>query len=484
MPSALKKTKQRNYLSRNLQALSRRSSQMVAYLENEPRLADVQAVDTRSGQLSLNYSRGSKSIHLHSTYDPHAEALAWCRHVGRQDWQIGVIFGLGLGYHVEELARQYPERMLIVVEPNTDVLKVGLQMRDLRQLLSNPRFVLVTGTDPHATASMVFEQNLRHEVLKGKVAFLEWPAYRRLWSDFWGSLQRNIGDLAQQTHVNLSTYKYFSLMWQENFFTNLRASAADPSVTSLFSLFEGKPAILVSAGPSLQKNIHLLKEAREHALIIAAGSAVGPLMAHGIKPHFVVSYDAAPSNYYVFSNLDTSQTILLYSAVIYPRILAEYKGQRLAMGVDVYPYERWFFEKLGLNRGTIASGPSVANLTWDLIHQMGCDPIVFVGQDLAYGVDGSAHAEGRSGLEFEAQTQSDESEESLYDKTAIWTQDIWGNQVRTRAVWLAMKIWFEQHIRAAGNDGTFIDATEGGVRIEGTQIMTLRDVLDQYCTSP
>lgn len=484
MSSALRKPKSQNYLNKNLQALHRRSSQMAAYLENEPTVADVQPLRTRTGPLSLRYDRGSKSVHLHSTYDPMTEALTWCQHVGQQDWQIGVIFGLGLGYHVEELARQYPNRTLVVVEPSADVLSTSLQVRDLRSLLNNPRFLLITGTDPHATASLVFEQNLRNEVLQGKIAFLDWPVYRRLWPDFWNKLQRNIGELAQQTLVNISTYKYFSLMWQENFLTNVRASVSDPSAKALYSLFKGKPAILVSAGPSLQKNIHLLKEAKNHALVIAAGSAIGPLLAQGIMPHFVVSYDAAPSNYYVFSHLDTSEMILLYSAVIYPRILAEYKGPRLAMGVDVYPYERWFFEKLGIDRGNVASGPSVANLAWDLLRQMGCDPIIFVGQDLAYGFDGKAHAEGRKGLEFEVQNQAVTTEETAYDRSVAWTEDIWGNRVRTRPVWLAMKTWFEQRIRAWGSGRTFIDATEGGARIEGTQVMSLTAALDQYCKTP
>jgi hypothetical protein len=481
MPMALRKNKPQNFRSKNLQTFQQRSPQMVDYLQKVTPGVETTIVGTPSRSPTLTYRQGNRLFHLHSAYEPIAEANQWAEHVGQEDWQIGVILGIGLGYHIEELQRRYPERSLVVVEPTPDIFNAAIQVRDLRTLLRHPNFSIVASSDATAASVSLFENHIRSGVIKGQVKFFAWPPYQRVWSSFWQQVQQKIGELTRQSSVNFSTYQYFSMMWQENFFTNLRASVMDPSAKALYSLFKGKPAILVAAGPSLQKNIHLLKELKESALIVAAGSALGPLLAHGIKPHLVVSFDGAPANYYVFADVKTDDLVMVYSSVIYPRIVAEFQGPRFALGVDIYPYERWFHAQLGHDRGSVASGPSIANLTWDLLRQMACDPIIFVGQDLAFGHDGETHAAGRVELDYEFKNSATDTLSVEQRASGEWVEDIWGNQVRTRPVWLAMKTWFEHRIYAWGQGRTFIDATEGGAKIKGTQIMSLRDAADRYC---
>ncbi|MBI1293863.1 DUF115 domain-containing protein [bacterium] len=483
MATALRKNKQQNFRGKNLQLFQQVSPKMVDYLKNKTAGVEVASVNTRAGVPTLTYRQGNRHVHLHSAYDPVAEAHYWAEQAGQDDWQIGVIFGVGLGYHIEALQRLYPDRSLVLIEPTPDILNATIQLRDLRSVIRHPNFSMVASSDTTASALSLFENHLRSAVIKGRVAFLTWPPYRRLWSDFWQQVQQKVGELTRQISVNFSTYQYFSMQWQENFFTNLRASATDPSAKSLFPHFMGKPAILVAAGPSLQKNIHLLVEAKDKALIVAAGSAVGALLAHGIKPHLVVSFDGGPANYYAFTNIPTDDLVLVYSSVIYPRIVAEYQGPRFVLGVDIYPFERWFHAQIGHDRGSMASGPSIANLTWDLLRQMDCEPIIFVGQDLAFGHDGQTHAAGRVELNYGTDKPVDPEDEAA-SKAFEWVEDVWGNQVRTKPVWLAMKIWFEQRIYAWGRGKTFIDATEGGAKITGTKIMTLRETLDRYCQTP
>lgn len=484
MATALRKNKQQNFRGKNLQLFQQVSPKMVDYLKNKTAGVEIASVNTRAGVPTLTYRQGNRHVHLHSAYDPVAEAHYWAEQAGQGDWQIGVIFGVGLGYHIEALQKLYPDRSLVVIEPTPDVLNATIQLRDLRSLIRHPNFSMVASSDTTAAALSLFWDHLRSGVIKGGVAFLTWPPYRRLWADFWQQVQQKVGELTRQSSVNFSTYQVFAMQWIENFFTNLRASATDPSAKSLFSQFKGKPAILVSAGPSLEKNIHLLAEAKEKALVVAAGSAIGPLLAHGIKPHMVVSFDGAPANYYVFANIKTDDLPLVYSSVIYPRIVAEYQGPRFSLGIDIYPYERWFHEELGHTRGNVASGPSIANLTWDFLRQMDCDPIIFVGQDLAYGYDGETHAAGRVELDYEIKKPDINSTDAEQKSSSEWVEDIWGNQVRTRPVWLAMKIWLEQRIYAWGRGRTFIDATEGGAKIVGTKILTLRETIDRYCQTP
>ncbi len=463
--------------SRNLQAMERSMPVVAEMMANHTAKQPLAPIPTRSGRPSLQIQTERSPIHLHSRYDPVAEADEWLDAVGSSNWKLGLVLGFGMGYHIEALVRRYPERRLVVLEPDADSFAQALRVRDLRAVLRHPnlRVMILHTMDARRVAAESFtfwQQNLDRDEL----GFLAWPVYKRQWPDFWREVQRHLGEHSRQELINLSTYKKFSIQWQTNSLTNLHKAILDPGVPALFETFKGKPAILVSAGPSLEKNIHLLHEAKDHALIVAVGSAIEALTRHNIQPDLLVSFDASADNFFPFARLDTRHIPLVYSSVMYPLVITEYQGPRFSMGIDVYPYERWLYANVGTDKGNVKSGPSTANLAWDLLRQMQCDPIVFIGQDLAF-TDNKTHAAGVSaGYDVLDRVESAPAGYEI-------VKDIHGNAVLTTKVMLSMKIWFEQRM-AHHRDRTYINATEGGARLEGTQNMTLRQVLDAYCQQP
>lgn len=463
---------------RNLKVLQQAMPEVAAGLPDVsgPDGANAARILTaQSGKPTAQWQTDAGAIHLHSAYDPVAEAGVWTAQAEEPDWQIGIVFGFGLGYHVQELMRRFPKRRFVVIEPQPELFASGLHVRDLRTILRNPnlRVMLVHEPDARLVASLLFDY-LRKHLDQFELGFFGWPPYVRRMPDLWTQVQKHLGEQSRQELINLGTYGQFSIEWEKNCLHNLRISAQDPSVTALQPLFQEKPALLVSSGPSLEKNLHLLAEAKDKALIVAVGSAIEVLSRHQIQPDLVVSFDAGADNFFPFARLDTADIPLVYSNIIYPLVLTEYAGPRFVMGVDVYPYERWLYSQLNEDRGQVRSGPSTANVAWDLLLQLGCDPIVFVGQDLAL-TDNRTHADGVSAAHaVEAQVEQQSPD---YDVI----EDIHGKPVLTTKVMHSMKIWFEQRIRLEP-ERTFIDATEGGARIRGTDVATLRETLDRYCT--
>ncbi|MCR4419339.1 MAG: DUF115 domain-containing protein [Clostridia bacterium] len=430
----------------------------------------VTVLPARSGESTARLELGGNSFYLHSPYDPRSEARRWAEALGG-DSEVLFLFGLGLGYHLEEFLARHPQAIAVVAEPRPEVLAAALGSREMDFLFS-PRVTLLVSADPSelAIALLGFLYRYAHKAVQLHCL----PVYGRVFRSHWEELQGRFQDLLQQQRVNVATQVNFAPVWFRNFVDNFISYLDSPGVASLRGRFAGRPGIIVSAGPSLEKNVRLLQAAKGRALIICAGSTIKVLKAHGVVPDLLVSVDPGEANYQHFADLDTRDVTLVYTPVLYPRIVAEYQGRLCAMDLDVFPFMTWLGERMGSAKGTVASGPSVANSAFDLACQLGCDPIIFVGQDLAY-TNGFTHAAGAA---HRAEVRVEEgSQESPY----VYVKDIYGRAVPTTRSLHAMQVWFEQRIRALNGSRKVINATEGGAMIAGTDVCTLREVLDRYC---
>ncbi len=153
-------------------------------------------------------------------------------------------------------------------------------------------------------------------------------------------------------------------------------------VVNLFNKFEGIPVVIVSAGPSLNKNIHLIKKLKGKAVILCVGTAYRALKRHAIKPDFIVSFDGGIANYRQFEKLEFGDIPLIYDPVIYPDIIKEYDGPMVTANIS-NSFLVWLEKQLDFEAGDLLVGPSVANVTYDLARKIGGNPIIFTAQDLA-----------------------------------------------------------------------------------------------------
>lgn len=288
-------------------------------------------------------------------------------------------------------------------------------------------------------------------------------SYRTLYSGYFEAVMERWSKYLKDTLVNIATHDYFLYTWPVNIFKNIKAEALP--LDKLIGKFGDLPAIIVSAGPSLNKNMHYLKEIRNKAVIVAVGSAIKILDSNGIIPHLRFAYDGSEAEGNIFNNIDTKSSALVFSDELYSEILPSYEGKKIRMVLNT-DYLLQYIQKNILNSTfTINSGFSIANVALDAIAKLGFKKIIFIGQDLCY-TEGSLHAKG-----------SWNNKEIDFSKEGyIKTKNVFGDSVYTDKPFLGMKTMLENMMKFYWNI-EYINATEGGLHIEGTKDETFEEVI-------
>ncbi|OAT80378.1 hypothetical protein A6M21_13500 [Desulfotomaculum copahuensis] len=418
---------------------------------------------SRAGLPTIKANADGREIWLHSPYDPVREAERWASGVTLDDRHVPVVVGLGLGYHVAELARRFPHRKMLVLEPVRKLYDMAISEPQVTGLLSNNDINLFVGDDASALDSFL-TQNVN---LYGKeeLEFIEYPPLARFFREEFDQIERRMVDGLNTLSLSLNTTLALSKAWTDNFFANLPYIIDNPGVKELFGAFSGRPGVIVSAGPSLSNNIHLLKDVKGKGLIIVVGTAVKPVLQSGVIPDLVVTIDGSLPNYRHFEDLVTRDFPLAFYPSAYPIIISEHSGPLLTMN-DVF-FGHWLQKITGQDKGWISTGPSVANVSFDIAVQLGLNPIVFIGQDLAF-TGGHTHASGTV-------YAKDAPDGALLEVTGIN-----GGTVRTDRTLNAMRDWLNKRISLLPDNIEVINATEGGAKIEGTKVMTFREAIDRY----
>ena len=233
-----------------------------------------------------------------------------------------------------------------------------------------------------------------------------------------------------------------------------------------------KTAIIVSTGPSLNKQLELLKQVQNHATIISVDSSYPILKAHGIKPDYVTSIERVKWTSEFFNSEPSEfdkDIIFLTATLTHPTTVKYLKGRNSAYILRTLPYELGFEDD---DFGYIAPGQSAAHLSFDIAVALEHERIIFIGQDLAYGEGRSSHAKGHifSG-------NSDKKKESKY--TIAYGGE---GMAETMEVWNLFREFFE-HIIAitqSKNQNLLIyNCTEDGARIAGTIEKSFKAVLEE-----
>jgi hypothetical protein len=432
--------------------------------------AAVEILSSRSEIPTLRVTtKTGQKVFLHSSVDPVKEARRVVSALEVQGGTVVVVYGLGLGYLVEALLAQLNERIsLFVIEPDQAVFRQAMRTRDLRGILTSDR-VCILADDPMVNIGNTFFTF--YDVARfHNIVFTGLPGHQTVYSDFHMESMTVIKQVVNSAIMELRNMAKNGLDIVSSTILNFVDYCTNPGVSSLFGKFAGVPAIIVAAGPSLDHNIELLREAKGRALIIAVGTAVKALQKNGITPDFIVSIDAGAYNYEHIKEYNNKDTSLLTDIQSYPRILQNFQGPIFVAAVESF-ITSWSDNTLE-DKGAMETGGTVANSAMTAAYKMGANPIVFVGQDLAFARDGHTHAAGTNYDNIIS--TAGENEECFYVKAND------GGEVLTNRVFDYFRLFIEKWIQIK-NDRMYINATEGGAFIAGTQIMTLRDVLATYC---
>jgi len=474
-------------LSRNLAALwavDHRLAEAVDALDDQP----VYPVEpSKSGEPTVRVvGADGRAVYLHSRYQPVDEAKKLLQDVDFENTLVFYVHGFGLGYHVEQIIeRASDEAMVLVFEPDLELFRTAFETRDLTKLIETRRVLFLYQPDK----SDLLHKLTPHSALVslGSVSITHAPSVQ-LQPEFQQQAKQWLGEFASFCRTSMNTLVINGKRTAENITRNLAWYASAPGVGRLANRFERCPAIVVSAGPSLRKNKHLLSEAAGHAVIISVQTMLQPLLDAGITPDYVTSLDYHDLSTRFFERVPADlKTELVAEPKTTAGVLKIYPGGRTSLlGND---YAENILRELKINKPRLRAGATVAHLAYYLAEHLGCDPIIFIGQDLGFS-DGLYYTPGtsyedawRPELSRFCSVEMKQWEQIVRDRHLLRRiPDVNGAPMYTEE---RLFTYLQQFERDFGRSTRkIIDATEGGAFKRGSTPMTLRDAIDTYCTHP
>ncbi len=290
--------------------------------------------------------------------------------------------------------------------------------------------------------------------------------------------------LAERAKTNIVTAVEYGRRTCDNLIGNLRRYVAGDGVGSLKGACAGRPAVLVSAGPSLRRNVEQLKAAKGQFVIVAVQTALKPLLAAGVEPDFICSIDHSEISTRFMEGLPDNLTT---------RMVAEPKASPAVLDVWARDTSRkvtllgndfadGLLREMSLDHARLPASATVAHLAFELIGYLGCSTCILVGQDLGFS-DGLAYTPG---------TGYDDAWRPETGRFCTYEMKQWEHIARDRASLLRVEDWrgnttyTERRLATylsqfetmfAASPMRVIDATEGGVAKANSEAMRLADAL-------
>jgi len=467
----------------NMAALWARDPELAQQLDELPDSALLPIATARSGvpTLAVKGSKG-KLIWLHSRYDPQREARLLAETV-EPETSCVILTGLGLGHVAKAILQRTARRsLLVVLEPDLRMIFTALHCTDLAEEIRSGRLVFLTRDEPAHIHSHLEPHNLT--IMAGTQIVTHQPSLQ-IAEDFHARMTRRIAEFAAFCRMSLATLVTNAQVTCQNIAYNLPTYLATPPIDHLKNRFAGLPGIVVSAGPSLRKNLDLLAQAKGRAVICCVQTVFKTLLAKDITPDFVTSLDYHEVSRRFFEGIDDFKGVHL---VAEPKatwhVIDAYKGPISLLN---NPFARLCLDDDLAARDGLRAGATVAHLAFYLLEYMGCDPIILIGQDLAFS-DGLYYAPGVSVHEvWQAEVNRYNTLEMLewlriarHKKILHRAADIHGRPVYTDEQMLTYLKQFERDF--ARSSAKIIDATEGGLPKRGAETMTLAEAMERFCT--
>ncbi|HEV8607137.1 MAG TPA: 6-hydroxymethylpterin diphosphokinase MptE-like protein [Tepidisphaeraceae bacterium] len=464
----------------NLAALWAADPALAAELEERLDTEPYQTVAAKSGDATVALAAGGGQIFLHSRHRPVDEAKRLIDSIDLNDKTLIAVHGFGLGYHVEEVfARASPEAIFLIFEPDLKLLHTAFGARDFSELIRSRRFFFITRAD--RSALMLKVQGNQALACVGVASVNHAPSIQ-LHGEFHRMMAGMLEDVLAYCRTSINTLVLNGRRTCENIAANIPWYIRCAGINDLKGRHEGRAAIIVSAGPSLRKNLHLLKEAKGKAVIIAVQTTLQPLLDVGVEPDYVTSLDYHDICTRFFEKLPGKlTTTLIAEPKASARVFGLFPGPIRILGSD---FADKLLAPMDMKKDRLRAGATVAHLAFYLAEYLGCDRIVFVGQDLGFS-DGLAYTPGTSYEDVWRPelgrfcTMEMKQWEHIARERPILRKipDVAGRAMYTEQRLFSYLQQFERDF--ATSRAKVIDASEGGALKRGAQVQTLAEVLEK-----
>lgn len=466
---------------KNISALRKKYPAWANIIEEKKRKKrnfDVIVEQSMMDDTILKVNQEGRILYLNGRYAPTAVVERWLEKQGNiEEYAPIVIIGISNGYHIRRIIETVPKTSnILIYEPSFEIFRRAMEEVDLSFLFKPdaPIGIVVEGIneneiDPFLSL-MISYDNMTSLKYYTSGNYME--LFPKQIENFVKSLKRHITNLS----VTWNTLVRYTDVKATNTFNNLPYLYEGYSIEELKGMLpDDVPVIVVSAGPSLNKNIADLKKAVGKACIIATDTAMKPLLNAGIIPNLFVIIDGLKPGV-LFEHKDLSKVPMVTMTGVSVEPMKYHKGKKFFY-YSSSPFEHQILTELGKKEKksktlpNLITGGSVANSAYSLGAYMGAKTIILVGQDLAM-TGNRTHADG---------TFKDKMDEIDVNSGSYFeVESIDGGKVLTRDDFDRYRKWFEEYAKKWDNI-TMVDATEGGALIHGSKVMTLKKAIQKYC---
>ncbi len=406
---------------------------------------------------------GGNDLRMNSEYDPVYEAERWAEKFEFKNRRTTImLLGFGTAYSLLALEHKTrPDTTFFIFEPNEDLFAYVCAFIDLTGIIENKRVYLHINDAQRG----LYVDNLIKDLTtyNSETEAISTPYYagNEAFDESCVALSAIMaGNRNYQRTRGRASLKCRMYAWN-----HMRQAYLMPDLGEV--LPKGIPAVIVSAGPSLNKNVDVLKKIKGHALIMSSDRALGILDERGIKPDLVLSAEAVKNPVFLDHRIADDVPLLC-------SYQANSKAQKLYEGRCIYFHalaydEEVLGEKIGAVKEGLDLGGNVSGACFVACRMMGIRTIILVGQDMAY-LDGKHHADN-----------SDSGGDDARNLKTIQLPGVNGEMVDSCGMWREFRDFYERQIKLFP-DIRLIDATEGGALIRGSEVMTLEDVAQKVCT--
>lgn len=364
---------------------------------------------------------------------------------------------------------------IAIFEPNVYILKYILKTINLTDFFNSGKFVLIYGNDDIMSNQINFYFSQKWENLVQNFNVLSLPNYY-LYQNYRVEYIKKVADKIDSYLKALGTSLEDMLDGFSNHYQNVDTCFTCNGLKEIKNKYKGKPAILVSAGPSLDKNIKDLKAAEGKALILSCDACYHTCLENDVYPEGIATMERYRPTYEYFyegRHFDKDLT-LIGPSLLWPEIFENFEGKKLLMAKGSDGLEGWWSGHFPQIK-PLSMGHSCATAAFAVALEAGCNPIILIGSDLAF-TDNKRHSES-------AHKNFKSANDATKSKSKIWTDSINGEKVRTTYIFNLFRAFYEQSAYSR-RDKIMINATEGGALIHGMKNMTLKEAISTYCTEP
>ncbi|MGI7876904.1 6-hydroxymethylpterin diphosphokinase MptE-like protein [Campylobacter coli] len=383
------------------------------------------------------------------------------------------IYGIGNALLIKNLAKHY--KHLFVFESEIELFILALSTIDLSEELCSGKIYLVDIEEERVDIQLLilFDMKDMFEYLSLYEMFVNNSFYKQFCEKTWCETdefcKKNIEIVIRDSGLNsnLSFQSYFHFL--QNIPSMLESIPFQRILSQRKNKFDN--AIVVSAGPSLAKQLPLLKACQDKAVIFCADGALSMLEKEGIVPDYVTNLDFTDLAMKFFQNKENKTSLNILSCATHPNVAHSLKAENCMIVLR----NKALYQRFNLNDfGYIDTGTHVSHFSYTLALALGFKNIIMIGQDLAFDEEGNSHSKGFDfGEKFSGEENIDKLKVPAYAGKG---------EVLTHITWNDYRIKLEYLFACNDQKAKFYNATEGGARINFTEELSFKECCEKLLT--